>query len=218
VARAIRGSSVARVVVPPLAVLAVVSLDLVSGLRSWPIPVTGLLDEPAHLATAWLALCALTPRIPPPWLGESALIASVAIDIDHVPLYLTGGRFAVDGARPPTHCLLLTVLLTTVGLACPRVRWAVGAAIGALLHFVRDVATGPGIPLLWPASDTAVLMPHLAYLGTIGGLALVAALRNPHGAARAPARGPVTRNSRSATDAAAARGLHRAGRTKDPRI
>jgi inner membrane protein len=101
----------------------------------------------------------------------------VAIDVDHIPLYLIGGRFTVNGGRPPTPCLLLVLLLVGIGLAGPRVRWALGAAIGVLLHFVRDVATGPGVPLFWPVSDAAVRTPHQGYLYAVAVLSLVAAFR-----------------------------------------
>jgi inner membrane protein len=163
---------------PLLGAVLVALLDVVAEPGTWSVPVTGLLDEPAHLVTAWLALCALAPRSPPSWLWGTALVASVAIDIDHVPLYLTGGRFAVDGGRPPTHCLLLVVLLVAIGLVGPRARWALGAATGVLLHFIRDVATGPGVPLFWPLSDVAVQAPYRAYLAAVVVLALVAAFRS----------------------------------------
>ncbi|WP_139263739.1 metal-dependent hydrolase [Geodermatophilus africanus] len=163
---------------PPVVAVAIALIDVVLRSRLWPLPVVGLLDGPAHLATAWLALRALAPRSTPPWLWATALAASVVIDVDHVPMYLSDGGFTVNGGRPPTHSLALAVLLVAIGLAGRATRWALGAAIGVLLHFVRDVATGPGLPLLWPASHTAILAPYQAYLIAVAVLALVAAYRS----------------------------------------
>jgi inner membrane protein len=162
----------------PFALVALVLvLDLLAGLRAWPVPVLGLLDEPAHLATAWLGLAALAPVDAPRRFWLSALIASVAIDVDHVPLYLTGGAFAVDGGRPPTHCLLTVVLLATCALAWRgRAGWLWGAAAGVLLHFTRDLATRPGVPLLWPA-DGRVLLSYTAYVLVLLILSVLAFLR-----------------------------------------
>jgi inner membrane protein len=171
---------------PPLLAVVVVVLDVVLQSRVWPVPILGLLDEPAHFATAWLVLRALTPRNTPSWLWGAALVASVAIDVDHVPLYLTDGHFAVQGGRPPTHSLSLAALLAMVGLAGSAMRWELGAATGVLLHLVRDAATGPGVPLLWPVSDAAVLVPYPAYLGTVAVLALVAVARGRPGARTTP--------------------------------
>src|SRR5438105_4865385 len=50
---------------------------------------TGPLDEVAHLATAALGLLALACFIDAPRrFYIAALVASVAIDMDHIPLYL----------------------------------------------------------------------------------------------------------------------------------
>lgn len=175
---------------PLAAVAAIALLDLVAGLRAWPVPVAGLLDEPAHLMTAWLLLTALRPATAPPWSWWPVLLASVAIDVDHLPIYATGGGFVVDGGRPPTHSLATVAVLVVLGLAGQRTRWALGAAVGVLLHFVRDLATGPGIPALWPVLDTGVRVPYWVYSCVVVGAALVAVGRRtaalrPGGAGRA---------------------------------
>jgi inner membrane protein len=162
---------------PLLVPVVIALLDAVARSQAWSVPVTGLLDEPAHLATAWLALCALTPRQAPPWLWRSALVASVAIDVDHVPLYLTGGWFAVGDGRPPTHSFALILVLMATGLLGQRARWALGAATGVLLHLVRDLATGPGVAVLWPISDTAIRVPYRYYVGLVVLLAAAACAR-----------------------------------------
>src|SRR4051794_20475430 len=155
--------------VPLVLVASVFALDRIDCARDWPVPVVGLLDEPAHLATAWLAaprdgpvpvvgLLADPAPLAPAWLALApvpaavtsrrvwlpALVAVCAIDLDHVPLYLSGGRFAVDGGRPPTHCLATAaILLLLPGAARPRAPWAPWGAPRLVLHFLPDLATGP---------------------------------------------------------------------------
>ena len=91
----------------------------------------------------------------------------MAIDIDHVPLYTFAPGFDVGG-RPPTHSLLTVLVLAGVAVLIPAVRTPfAGLALGVCLHFVRDVATGPGVPLLWPLHDSAVRVPYAAYLAVL---------------------------------------------------
>ncbi|MGY1696288.1 MULTISPECIES: metal-dependent hydrolase [unclassified Geodermatophilus] len=161
---------------PATLLLGVLLLDAVQFARPWPVPVVGLLDEPAHLATAWLGLAALAPRHTPRAAWWAALVAAVAIDLDHVPLYLTDGAFAVDGGRPPTHSLLV-VAVSTVLAGALRAWWLLGVAAGLVLHLLRDVATGPGAALLWPASEAAVRLPYPAYATALLGLGLLATAR-----------------------------------------
>jgi inner membrane protein len=138
-----------RLVAPILAVLGIVALDLVAAVRSWPIPVKGLLDEPAHLLTACVALSVYAPGRTRAW--PWVLLGAVAIDLDHIPLYLWGGPVATGGGRPVTHSATTVAALLVIALVVPKVRTAAsGLAAGVLLHFVRDIATGPGVPLLWP--------------------------------------------------------------------
>jgi len=175
-----------RVLAPLLALAGVCALDAVQAARAWPVPIVGLLDEPAHLLTAWLALAALglagaAGRTSPllPWV----LIGSVALDVDHVPLYLWGEPVAHQGSRPVTHAAVTVVVLLVVA-ALTRARGrtaAVGLAAGVALHLVRDVATGPGIPLLWPLDGTDVRLPYAAYLAVVVLAAAVAVLRARRG-------------------------------------
>ncbi len=168
---------------PLVLVPAVLLVDAVQQARPWPVLVVGLLDEPAHLATAWLGLAALAPRPLPRQVWWGALTASVAIDVDHVPLYLTDGAFSVAGGRPPTHSLLVMVLLAALALP-RRTRWLLlGAAAGVLLHLLRDVATGPGVPLLWPLSDASARVPYWTYAVLV--LALAGLATYGAGSARA---------------------------------
>ncbi len=116
---------------------------------------TGALDEPAHLATGALGLLALSCFIDVPRrFYVAGLIASVAIDLDHIPLYLGVGN---PNQRPVTHSLA-TVAVVVVAAAASRRHRAVlvGAATGLLIHFARDIAEGPpGVRMLWPLSNTA---------------------------------------------------------------
>lgn len=152
----------------PVAALAIVFLlDAALRARSWSVPVIGLLDEPAHLLTAWLALSVLPGerlRALRPW----ALVGSVVIDVDHVPLYLWPDLVSANGGRPVTHCLLMVLLPATIGAVLPRVRTpAWGLAIGLPLHFIRDVASAPGAPLLWPVDASGVRLPYALYAAAL---------------------------------------------------
>ncbi len=148
---------------PAAAVCVIVVLDVILGQRSWPIAVIGPLDEVGHLLTAALLLAVL-PRSARGRVWPWALLGAVAIDIDHLPLYTFAEGFEVGG-RPPTHSLLTVLILAAFATVVPAVRLPLaGLALGVGLHFVRDVATGPGVPLFWPFDDAAVRLPYPAYL------------------------------------------------------
>jgi inner membrane protein len=152
---------------------AIFALDLLWSLLegSTGVLAYGLVDEPAHLATcvvALLAIVALTAARPPARFVAAALIASVAIDFDHLPGYL--GSHAMTGSlpRPYTHSLLTVAVLLALGIALKqrdRRQVALGVAFGISAHLLRDLATGPGVSLLWPFSDTAVTIPYAVYAG-----------------------------------------------------
>jgi inner membrane protein len=155
-----------RIAWPIVAVAAVCGLDAVIAVRHWPIPALGLLDEAGHLLTAIVLLAAATsPRIRriTPW----ALLGAVAIDLDHIPLYTFAPHFVVGG-RPPTHSLITVLALLVAALVLKVVRIPLlGIAIGVCLHFVRDVATGPGLPLFWPFSRITVTAPYGMYVSLV---------------------------------------------------
>ena len=159
------------------AVAGIGALDVVQGLRRWPIPVMAALDWPAHVATAALVLAAVRR----PLAAETAawaLAGSVVIDVDHVPLYLGLDRVAVgENGRPFTHSLTTAAALFAGSRLAPgRTRTALtGLAAGTVLHFVRDVGTGPGAPLLWPFSRRNVRIPYGAYLAPVAAAALARA-------------------------------------------
>lgn len=129
---------------------------------------TGLLDEISHLATAALGLLVLSRLVDAPRrFYVAALIASVAIDLDHIPEYL--GWLGDQAQRPVTHSLA-TLALVTVAAAASRRHRAVlaGAATGLVLHFARDIAEGPpGVRMLWPLQETAWTASYWWFLGLI---------------------------------------------------
>jgi len=130
----------------------------------------GPLDETAHFLTA-LLLIQLLPTARREPIAVPALVASVAIDLDHIPQYL-GDRFLTEGTpRPYTHSLLTPLVLLVLALAVRRHRvLLLGLALGVLLHFFRDLAegNGSGVSLIWPLSDHAFSYPHAAYLLLMG--------------------------------------------------
>ena len=146
----------------------IAAIDVVRASRNWPVPVVAGLDWPAHLITAGLVLGALPRRLGPE-VAAWALAGSVAIDLDHLPLYL-GFRSAVteNGGRPMTHSL--TTAAALLGAAVPargRARRVLaGLGVGVLLHLVRDIGTG-GVPLLWPFRRGTVRVPYGAHFAVL---------------------------------------------------
>jgi inner membrane protein len=140
-----------------------------------PYPALGLLDEPAHLATAALVLLALGVR--DRTLAVTALVASVAIDLDHLPQELGIDLLTRSTARPVSHSLVgLAVLTATAAAVGGRRAVAAGVALGIAAHLFRDLATGGGVPLLWPLTSRELEMPYALYAVLLG--ALAAAIAN----------------------------------------
>ena len=129
---------------------------------------TGPVDEVAHLSAAALGLLVLARFIDAPRrFYVAALIASVAIDVDHIPLYL--GLLGNQAQRPVTHSLS-TVALFVAAAAVSRKYRAVlaGLATGLVLHFARDMAEGyPGVRIFWPLQDTSWMVSYRWFLGMI---------------------------------------------------
>ncbi len=129
---------------------------------------TGPLDEVAHLATAALGLLVLACFIDAPRrFYFAALVASVAIDLDHVPLYL--GLLGTREGRPFTHSLATVAVFAGAAAVSRRHRAVLaGAATGLLLHFARDIAEGPpGVRMLWPLQETAWTVSYWWFPGMI---------------------------------------------------
>ena len=129
-----------------LACLATIAVaDYVIHRRKLPWIVVGMLDEPAHLATAML----LRRR-----LEAKYLVGAFLPDLDHVPLLLRAVHPQPGDPRPLTHCLLS---VAPVAATSPE------AAKGMLAHFARDLGVGTGVPLLWPLTRRPVRVPYGAY-------------------------------------------------------
>jgi inner membrane protein len=171
------GARIPGLLLPVLALALVALLDLIAAAHPWPIPLVGALDEPAHVLTAWLCLAALPRRCIStawPW----TLIGVVAIDLDHLPLYLWGGPIAEPGGRPVPHSLATVLLLLGLALMYPRGRAILcGLAAGVALHLTRDVAGGPGVPLWWPLASTGLRVPYSAYFTVLAAVAAAATWR-----------------------------------------
>jgi len=146
--------------------LLLLAADWASGRAGGSFMPGGPLDAVAHLLTALLLLQALPPRYRRRFALPS-LVASVAIDLDHVPQYLGHDFLTVGTARPYPHSLLTIALLLTAALLVRRRRdLLLGLALGIALHFFRDLAEGSGaaVPLLWPLSDRSFSYPHSTYI------------------------------------------------------
>lgn len=138
--------------------------------RSVPFSIleTGLLDEPAHLATGALGLLALSCFIDVPLrFYVAGMTASVAIDLDHIPLYL--GLLGNEDQRPVTHSLATVIVVVGAAVVWRRHRAVLtGVVAGLLIHFARDIAEGPpGVRMLWPLQDTAWTASYWWFLGMI---------------------------------------------------
>lgn len=138
----------------------------------------GPLDELAHLLTTLLFFWAFGPRTRERFLVP-ALIASVAIDLDHVP-----GRLGVDWLtagtpRPYTHSLLTIAIVLASALVLRRRRdLQLGIAIGLGIHLWRDMGEGEsGVSLLWPISNHSFQYPHGAFVAVMAVLVLIDATR-----------------------------------------
>jgi FkbM family methyltransferase len=132
----------------------------------------GLLDEPAHLATALIALGAITRvhgRLPDPRFCWAMLVCSVAIDVDHIPEQLGIWALTEGTPRPYTHALWTVLVLAAASLICRRLsrRPAAlvlgGAAAGLAAHFLRDIATAP-MAFWLPVSEDSVQVAYFWYV------------------------------------------------------
>lgn len=148
------------------------------------------LDEVAHLGTAALGLLVLARFTGlPRRFYVAALIASVAIDLDHIPDYL--GLLPDQNGRPFTHSLVTVVVFAGIAAISRRHRAVLaGIVAGLLLHFARDIVEGPpGVRMLWPLQQTAWTANYWWFLGMIillaGAQVVLAGLGFPHARWRA---------------------------------
>jgi len=150
--------------------LAAVALAFDAADRRIPFGVwtTGPVDEIAHLSTAALGLLVLALFIDAPRrFYVAALIASIAIDVDHIPLYL--GLLGNQAHRPVTHSLSVVAVVAVTAAVSRRHRAVLaGVASGLVLHFARDIAEGyPGVRVSWPLQDSYWMASYRWFLGMI---------------------------------------------------
>jgi inner membrane protein len=170
-----------------LAALALVGADWGSQLAGSSFFPGGPLDELAHLLTTLLVVWALGHRARER-LMIPALIASVAIDLDHVPQYLGANWLTAGTPRPYTHALLIIGVVLLAATLWPRRRTLlIGIGLGLAIHLWRDLAEpGSGVALLWPFSDHSFSLSHTRYVGVMVAIVLIDAWRSPQPAAPAP--------------------------------
>jgi hypothetical protein len=153
---------------PLLLAAAALAFDAADRRIPFGVWTTGPVDEVAHLSTAALGLLVLARFIDAPRrFYVAALIASVAIDVDHIPLYL--GLLGNQAQRPVTHSLSIVVVFAAAAAASRRHRAVLaGVATGLVLHFARDMAEGyPGVRVFWPLQDTSWMVSDRWFLGMI---------------------------------------------------
>ena len=153
---------------PLLLAAAALAFDAADRRIPFGVWTTGPVDEVAHLATAALGLLVVACLIDAPRrFYVAALIASVAIDLDHIPLYL--GLLGDNGQRPVTHSLTTVAVFAVAAVASRRHRAVLaGVVTGLLLHFARDMAEGPpGVRILWPLQGQAWTLSYGWFLGMI---------------------------------------------------
>lgn len=142
-----------RSAVMAAAATAIVLIDRSIWRSDVPWAVRGAGDETAHVATTALLLAPFAVRLGRP-VVLGALVGSVALDLDHLPVY---AGLLPDDRRPGTHSIA-TLGLVAAGGWFPGVgrehrRFVWGLCAGLASHLLRDGLTG-GAPLLWPWSSS----------------------------------------------------------------
>lgn len=171
----------------------VATVDALMSQRGFPSIWEAALDETAHLATTTLLLAWLVRILPLVRLWPM-LLATVLIDLDHIPNQIGWDGITRDTVRPYSHSLLTVALVMVAAwFGRPRGRWIMmSIAVGISGHLLRDMATG-GVPLLWPFSRRAVTLEHAAYVGLLAACAVVVSF---HGAPPAVQRHQLSRGGR----------------------
>jgi hypothetical protein len=150
---------------PLLLAVAALAFDAVERRIPFGVWTTGPVDEVAHLSTAALGLLVLARFIAAPRrFYVAALVASVAIDVDHIPRYL--GLLGFQAERPVTHSLSTVAVFVAAAAASRRHRAVLaGVATGLVLHFARDIAEGyPGVRVFWPLQEASWMVSYRWFL------------------------------------------------------
>lgn len=137
----------------------------------------GIADETAHISTMVIVLLAF-PALRNAGFIVGCLVGSVAIDVDHIPLFLGSDILTTQTNRPFTHGLLTMGIVLALALVTGK-RWrafGLGLVVGLSAHFLRDMATSTaGVPLLWPVVATGFTLPYPLYAAVMA-LALLLTL------------------------------------------
>jgi len=158
-----------RRLIPALLLAIVLVADLLLHVLDPPYPALGLLDEPAHLATAAVVLLALS--VHDRTFAAATLVAALALDLDHLPHELGVDLLTQHTTRPVTHSLAGLVLVVAAVAAVSRRRMVTaGVACGIAAHLFRDLGTGGGVPLFWPQTFRAVEIPYVVYAVVLGAM------------------------------------------------
>jgi inner membrane protein len=163
---------------------------------------SGVIDEAAHVLTTLLILWALGRRACERFLVP-ALIASLAIDLDHIPGRLGSDWLSAGAPRPYTHSLLTVLVALGAAVVWRRRRDVLlGVAIGLAIHIWRDLSdVAAGAWLLWPVSHHATRLPVAGYFAVMAATLAVIAWRSlprraegARGATARPATAPMRRS------------------------
>jgi inner membrane protein len=162
---------------PILLFVLIAAVDAWRSTRDLSLPLDGMTDEVAHGATAALGLLALfsgSTLVRHATAVIAALLASVLIDLDHLLLYAGVPHVAAEG-RPYSHSAATVGLLLVLSWAWRRHRVLLSAAaVGVALHLLRDVSTGPGLPVWSSHGWTDVRLPYSWYVAALAGFVVVA--------------------------------------------
>lgn len=156
----------------------VLTADVALWLVSPPLWVDALLDEPAHAATALLALGAVGYAFDARFV-LALLAGSILIDVDHLPGFVGWDVLEQSATRPYPHTLLTPLLVLGAALIVRgRARLVLLAVwLGLICHFARDLAEpqtdSPGVALLWPLSGHSFVVPYVWYGVVIAALTAV---------------------------------------------
>lgn len=141
--------------VPPVAIGLILLVDRRIWTDDIPLPIKAVADESAHIATTLCLLSLVRPKLPRDFLA-GAIVGSVALDVDHLPLYV---RYEKPSARPGSHSLVTVAVVAglTARSTGRRRAFLQGVSFGLASHLFRDLLTG-GAPLFWPLSRRKVMI------------------------------------------------------------
>jgi len=126
--------------VAPLAVGLILLVDRRIWTDNIPLPIKAAAGESAHMATTLCLLSLIRPKRPRDFFA-GAIVGSVALDVDHLPLY---AMYEKPSARPGSHSLVTVALVAglTARSTGRRRGFLQGVSFGLTSHLLRDLLTG----------------------------------------------------------------------------